>query len=123
MAIVDAPETRQVFQVLGVAKLMSFLLLGPLVSGGGVIVGFATRRIANELQLALSTPQAMLAERPWLGAIAGVPVLLCGILGLLDRRRRMLWSILGTLSFALGALAVGLVFVEVWTHFYSYAGT
>ncbi len=118
----SSPETRQVFALLRTAKLISLLVIGPLLSGGGVIAGYAVASLARETDLMLGGLSLALAANPWWGLLFGVPVLGCGVLGLKDRRRAWLWAALGTLAMAIAVLAIGIVVVGTLGEVYESLG-
>lgn len=115
-------ETRQVLSLLRTAKLVSLLVIGPLLSAGGVVAGFAVASLARETELALGGLALALASNPWWGLLVGVPVIACGIVGLKDRRRAWLWAALGTLAMAIAVLTIGLVVVGTLGEVYETIG-
>jgi hypothetical protein len=115
-------ETKKVFDLLRTAKLISLLVIGPLLSGGGVVAGFAVASLARETDLVLGGLGLALATNPWWGTLFGLPVLACGILGLKDRRRGWLWAALGTLAMAIAVLAIGIVVIGTLGEVYESLG-
>ena len=86
-------------------------MIGPLLAAGGVVTGYAVASLARETEMTLSGPSMLLASNPWWGVLIGAPVVLCGILGLKDRRRAWVWAALGTLAMAIAVLVIGIVVV------------
>lgn len=115
-------EARRVLDLLRTAKLISLLVIGPLLSAGGVVAGFAVASLARETEVVLSAPSLLLASNPWWGTLIGLPVFLCGILGLKDRRRAWMWAALGTLAMAVGVLGIGIVVVGTLGEVYGSLG-
>lgn len=118
----SSPETRHVFALLRTAKLISLLVIAPLLSAGGVIAGYALASLARETELSLTGLSLALANSPWWGLLFGVPVLACGTLGLKDRQRAWLWAALGTLAMAIAVLAIGIVVVGTLGEVYESLG-
>ena len=104
-------ESPRVLDLLRTAKLISLLVIGPLLAAGGVVAGFAVASLARETEMTLSGPSMLLASNPWWGVLIGAHVVLCGILGLKDRRRAWVWAALGTLAMAIAVLVIGIVVV------------
>ena len=104
-------ESPRVLDLLRTAKLISLLVIGPLLAAGGVVAGYAVASLARETEMTLSGPSMLLASNPWWGVLIGAPVVLCGILGLKDRRRAWVWAALGTLAMAIAVLVIGIVVV------------
>ena len=115
-------EARRVLDLLRTAKLISLLVIGPLLSAGGVVAGYAVASLARETDLALLGPSLLLASNPWWGTLAGLPVVACGVIGLKDRRRAWVWAAVGTLAMALAVLGIGVVVVGTLSEVYGSLG-
>lgn len=104
-------DAGRVLDLLRTAKLISLLVIGPLLSAGGVVAGYAVASLARETEQVLSGVSLLLASNPWWGLLVGAPAIACGAIGLRDRRRAWAWAALGTLAMAIAVLAIGVVVI------------
>lgn len=102
-------EAAQILGLLLTLKLASLIVVGILLSVAGVIAAHAAASIAVEMDGDLSPPARILAETPAWGVAAGVPVILCGAIGLLHRRSAWLWAAIGTIAAAAAVIGLGVM--------------
>jgi len=102
-------DTQRLWIYLGRAKAAFALVTVLITIAGSFVLAPLLRQVAAEQDVELSWLASVYLERPWIGALLGVPALLASIPLWMGARRPFLWATLVTIlvlvpiGFLLGA--------------------
>lgn len=102
-------DAGEVLGLLSILKLASLIVVGLLLSVAGVIAGHAVATMGEQMKAMPSAAAELLAHRPAWGALAGVPAVLCGAIGLMRRRAAWRWAAAGTIAVAAALVGIGVL--------------